>query len=478
MKKILFIVLFIITGLAGFAHPWKPNHYIIVDTDGGFDDFRAINLLIASPDVRVLAITASDGVLEAEQVYAKVKSLLYELHHEGVLVGIHNDSVSKAINCQPALDFSWGPPVLADSIIPTATEVVDFIIRNTNEKFEFVCLGSLNTVTSCLEEVGQMSSRLNRVIWTSDHELNDNNFNYQISPSSYTRFTEKYSIPLHRIYGDPQQTVYTRFFIQKMDSSNNLYSRNIFGSLKVKTTPYASHWYDESAALFIHFPAMFSTDSGSVDIFHQLADSSIYDMTAAMQKILNGNISNQNQVLSHFPEDPDYYQDDVKAIMKKTIYNFGQDEWTAGVLGNELHRHLGIYAIIGVKMGIRAREYFGAGVDEMLVLSYAGLTPPFSCMNDGLQVSTGATLGHGLIRINPGDEHSPEAEFTYMGQTISIRLKDEYRKKIESEVRELNTIYGLNNNIYWALVRKSALYYWENWDRNLIFDIHYVEPDK
>ncbi len=474
MKKCLLLFFILMTGYSVNGHPWKPKYYVVIDTDGGFDDFRTINLLLASPEVRVLAITASDGVLEAVEVYAKVKSLLYELHHEGILVGIHTDSLSKATNCLPALNFPWGPLVPGDSIIPTAAKVVDFIINNTNEKFKFVCLGSLSTVTGCLEKVGQMSSRLEQVIWTSDRELNEDNFNFQISPSSYTWLTEKYSIPLHRICGDPQMPVYTRFFIQEMDSSNNPYYRNITGSLKVKTTTYAGHWYDESTALFIHFPAMFSADSSRVDIFHPLDDSSISDLTAAMLKILDGSIANQNQVFSHFPEDPDYYQDDVRAIMKETMNNFGKDEWIAGVLGNELHRHLGIYAIIGVKMGIRAREYFGAGVDEMRILSYAGQEPPFSCMNDGLQVSTGATLGHGLIQIQPGNDHIPKAEFDYLGQKIIIVLKDEYRNKIESEIRELSQIYGLNNNIYWAMVRNLALYYWAEWDRNLIFDIQII----
>jgi inosine-uridine nucleoside N-ribohydrolase len=32
---------------------------VIIDTDGGIDDIRAITMLLASPDVRVLAITVS-----------------------------------------------------------------------------------------------------------------------------------------------------------------------------------------------------------------------------------------------------------------------------------------------------------------------------------------------------------------------------------------------------------------------------------
>jgi pyrimidine-specific ribonucleoside hydrolase len=150
---------------------------------------------------------------------------------------------------------------------------------------------------------------------------------------------------------------------------------------------------------------------------------------------------------------------------------YGHDEWTSGVMANEMHRHLGIYAIIGVKMGIRAREYFGAGVDEMSVISLAGMTPPFSCMNDGLQISTGATLGHGLIRIASDSLKLPVAEFTYLNRKIRISLKSEIRDKVEAEVKELSRIHGLDSDIYWDLVRNKAIRYWANYNRHEIFTI-------
>jgi pyrimidine-specific ribonucleoside hydrolase len=160
--------------------------------------------------------------------------------------------------------------------------------------------------------------------------------------------------------------------------------------------------------------------------------------------------------------------------MNKTIQKYGNEEWAACVLTNELHRHVGIYAIIGAKMGIRAREYFGAGVDEMKLISYAGNYPPISCMNDGLQVSTGATVGHGLLTVLPNVEAQPKVIFEYLGQQIEFTLKEEYRQKLEKEVKQLAIIYGINSNIYWDLVRQIALNCWFNWDRNELFEISRV----
>ena len=191
----------------------------------------------------------------------------------------------------------------------------------------------------------------------------------------------------------------------------------------------------------------------------------------AYKSIILGETVNHNQVLEFFPMDTAYYYHDVQKIADNTIKKYGREEWIAGVMANEMHRHLGIYAIIGVKMGLKAKEYFRAGIDEMTVLSYAGIVPPFSCMNDGLQISTGATLGHGLIRIADNDLRLPMADFTYMNRTIRVSLRDDIRKKIEGDIRELTKIYGLDSDIYWELVRMKAIRYWQNLDRNEIFNI-------
>jgi pyrimidine-specific ribonucleoside hydrolase len=201
------------------------------------------------------------------------------------------------------------------------------------------------------------------------------------------------------------------------------------------------------------------------------ASKTNFDINAAYYKILSGETINQNQVLSIFPMDTTFYFADVQPFQMATLAKFGREEWMSNVMANELHRHLGVYAVIGVKMGVRAKEYFGAGIDEMSVVSYAGLTPPFSCLNDGIQVSTGATLGHGLIRVASDTLLLPQADFTYMNRRIRLSLKPEFRIKVESEIRELSKIYGLDSNIYWELVRRAAIRYWTILDRQDIFTI-------
>jgi len=176
-------------------------------------------------------------------------------------------------------------------------------------------------------------------------------------------------------------------------------------------------------------------------------------------------------VFSGFPLHGEDYADDVQAIMEEAIEKYGEEEWRLAVLTSELHGHLGVYAIIGAKMGLYAREILSAGHDELNIKSYAGSRPPVSCMNDGLQVSTGATLGHGLISIADIIPASPAAEFTHEGKTIKVVLKDEINKELEKSIKEAVEVSGGLTAGYWLIVREIALECWLGYDRQEIFEV-------
>jgi hypothetical protein len=57
---------------------------VIIDSDGGIDDLKAICMMMASPDVRILAITVSDGFHKAPVAYENIRKMVDALHHEGL----------------------------------------------------------------------------------------------------------------------------------------------------------------------------------------------------------------------------------------------------------------------------------------------------------------------------------------------------------------------------------------------------------
>lgn len=95
------------------------------------------------------------------------------------------------------------------------------------------------------------------------------------------------------------------------------------------------------------------------------------------------------------------------------------------------HGHLGVYVTLGLRMGAIGRRAFG---------HYKGLhavvrsrpEPPMLCVVDGIQFSSGCTMGKGNIAVEPARE--PEALFEKEGRRIRISLKPGRRERIDREM--------------------------------------------
>jgi pyrimidine-specific ribonucleoside hydrolase len=229
--------------------------------------------------------------------------------------------------------------------------------------------------------------------------------------------------------------------------------------------------WDDLTAVYLFAPELFGNIAVRPNVTaHEPADAhSPEQVRQTIVRILAGKPDSESRVFFGFPEDAGLYAEDISPSVTDIVARHGHSEWRAGVITNELHGHLGIYAIVGVKMGIRAREYFNIGVDDITVTSYAGSQPPVSCLNDGLQVSTGATLGHGLIHLSPEQEIRPEATFTFKDKTLRIKLKPEYARQIRQDVMEGIRLHGDLTEDYWQYIRLLAIRYWLTFDRHEIF---------
>jgi formylmethanofuran dehydrogenase subunit E len=105
----------------------------------------------------------------------------------------------------------------------------------------------------------------------------------------------------------------------------------------------------------------------------------------------------------------------------------------------KFHGHLGPYAVIGYRMGKIANEKLGTDPFCKRAKVYTGITPPVSCIIDGIQLSSSCTLGKGRIIIE--DESTAKAEFiSEENKKITIILKPEIIKEIDTTVTEENII--------------------------------------
>ena len=472
MKRTIIIFFSLLISFSLFSHPWKPAHYVIIDTDGGIDDIRAINYLLASPNVRVLAITASSGALSAENAFIKVRSLLNSCFHEGLPVGINRKMGFRSPDYAIALQTKWGDETgIGSDNARDAIDLIREIFTVEKTKISFICLGGLSTAIRAMNEIPDFRVQVKEILWSGDGIKDTKGFNYNIDKEASLHIL-KGDIPMRVVRKPETDDFYNDALINEINSINTIYAKKISGSFNseiIKDHKFSYSGNDDMVPLFLHFPELFKTLPEGNN-----TDCSPENIPLLRQKaliMLRGETVAKNQVIKALPIDSSFYFPDIQRDVSEIIDKYGMEEWTSGVIANELHRHLGVLTIIGVKMGIRAREYFCTGVDEFRVTSFAGSVPPMSCMNDGVQVSTGATPGHGLLTISGDTLARPVGEFTYLNRKIRLTLKPEIAQKIYDELKEINFVYGLDSNIYWELVRKNSIKYWRSLDRHDIFII-------
>jgi pyrimidine-specific ribonucleoside hydrolase len=470
MKRLIFTFLCLLLTLQLFSHPWKPRNYVIIDTDGGVDDMKAITMLLASPDVRVLAITVSPGSLTSGEAYIKVKSLLNSFYHEGIPVGINRNSKFKSPEFPVAMNTIWGNEVGMDiKNAPDHINLISNILTAEKTKITFICLGSMSTSASAINEIPLFNKQVKQIIWSVSGADLKEGFNYKADISA-AESVLKSDINVKMVRGLESESFYNESLLKQISDVHTVYAQKIsdfFISEAAKNHNFSFFGYDEMIPLYLHFQGLFEINSEKKNDI--CTPRNIDSLRIISVKILSGDIIARNQVIRDLPLTPSFYFADIEPFVSEIIEKHGIDEWTSGVLANELHRHLGVFAIIGVKMGIRAREFFNTGVDEFSAVSFAGSIPPMSCMNDGIQASTGATTGHGLLTIKNGTPTIPSVEFTYMNRKIKLTLKPEISEMVSAELKEINFIHSLDSDIYWELVRKNSIKYWRDLDRHEIF---------
>ena len=111
----------------------------------------------------------------------------------------------------------------------------------------------------------------------------------------------------------------------------------------------------------------------------------------------------------------------------------------------EFHGHLGPFLILGIRMGVIARSMLKAeNHDDLTAIMFVNPRPPMSCTVDGVQVSSGCTLGKGTIRISESTDRVA-GEFHAGNRTCTVMVKPELlnwyldglRNATEKEVLEM-----------------------------------------
>ena len=101
--------------------------------------------------------------------------------------------------------------------------------------------------------------------------------------------------------------------------------------------------------------------------------------------------------------------------------NVSDPQWLTDAV--QFHGHLGPWATAGLRAGMAGRRAVGAeGYFDLEVLAEGPLVrPPNSCFLDGLQVSTGATMGKRNLKWVKSDEIVVRVKNTRTGKVVEVR---------------------------------------------------------
>ena len=482
MKRVILIILLIFPCLAGRPQPLpvKLTHDVIIDTDGAIDDMRAISLLLVRPEIKIKAVLTSDGSLPPEESVENLKSLLYYFNHE--YVPIAQGTLIKGIN-PPWREFNrqidWGNTknIKRDKRL-SSIDCLSQKLDSTKEKIILVCLGPLTNAGRLIEQYPKLLTKIERIVWYNESVKPLQGFNYECDrENADVVFRSGLRIDVISNLKKPDAYFDTLMYAVCRQSDNHLasYLYQIHSQKPVLEKLKENHFKlcDELVSLYITNPELFDINT-MIDIVNIRYDQDYNTgcVREAICDMIKGTyVSERNVVFNRFPDKREMFDYDVREIMDSAIARYGYDEWKANVMTDEFHGHLGVFSIVGAKMGIRAREYFGVGPDMLKVVSFAGSKPPYSCLNDGLQVSTGATLGMGTIRLAPDSIYRPSAIFSFQDRSVKITLKKEYLDQVDADINEGIVKFGLMDDGYWKLIRRNAIKYWVDWDRDKIFDI-------
>ncbi len=472
--RLILLCIFLSASVITNANPIHGQP-VIIDTDCAPDDLRALSLLLASDDLDILAITSEDGSVEPERGYDKINALLRSFGHEGITTARGIVNKNKYPEWKDfANNIKWGKEY-SDNESKDVKELLVNLIEQEKEMVKIICLGPLTNIANAILMKPEIKHEISEIVWFDMFKQDNEWSNYNMDPLS-ADYILKTKIPVFRIIAGDQPISFDKKILNKIGKISSPYAQKIYHTHSEKavmeeiTNNHLKIW-DDLSALFVLYPEVFHIDNTRPDTVGNLVQFRDADIIKSrILSHLKSTAGTEDVTFKTFPTDTSLFQKDIQQIAPATIKEHGVNEWKAIVLTNEIHHHLGIYSIIGAKMGIRAREYFHVPPGILNIKSRAGSKQPLSCLNDGLQTASGSTMGRGLI-MTKNDDKYPGATIEYKNKKINIRLKSLYYSKIQGDIQLAKQKGDIDSPEYWKLIRKKALKYWEEWDRKEIFII-------
>lgn len=463
---------------ASLAHEMRAP--LIVDTDMALDDVRALALLTGLNHYEMRALVTSDGSCALGESLRRLPGLFKLLKTPLPPLGVGPKSAQAPPSWRKicgAAYWSRLPEAPAPAARP-ALEAISRALQNATEPVTYLCLGPLSNLASLLTRQPKLAEKIGSVVYFGNLPGAERpGFNTSRDPKAAAKVMSAgltvYLLPSQACQGlSLDQRMLEALATLNSPAARLIGWQTSDPQVRAHAPAQGLPIWDELIVLWLHDPSLATPKPNAHGRVHILGD---VDQEAARLAYLEltagrpeGLAPRRPVLFNRFPSDPALFRPDAAKLVLSIIARHGLEEYKAALITNELHRHLGLLSIVGAKMGIRARELLHANLDEVRVHSEAGLKPPMSCLNDGLQASTGASLGRGTISMKSGSPHL-SAVFSKGKVLWRLELKPEVRAKIQQQIKgAVKRFPGLTPR-YFQEVRRMALQGWLELDRREIF---------
>jgi pyrimidine-specific ribonucleoside hydrolase len=477
----LFLVfsLICLTVVPGAGHGLRIP--VLVDTDMGLDDVRALSLILSDPHLDVKAVVTSEGSASLQAGMRNLRRVMQVLGRPDILLGQGEASKAAPPPWRARSDSLGGAPLpqaAAAGAVPASRDVILRTLESSPEPLTYICLGPLTNLAAVLTRHPELSQRLQALLYAGTPPDDPAPSWNTARDLEAARRVFASGVQIFAFHLQPHPLRLDAGLLRQIREINTPAAR-LIGLLyqhpqtkKLLGTEHSQAW-DDTIPLYLNDPSLGRLElrAGTPPVKALVKWDGVRSRAAYLELLRGGGQAlapRETVVLRRYPTEPQEFRPDVRPFIKRIIARHGLEEFKAALLTNELHRHLGTFSILGAKMGIRAREILGADLDALTVESRAGLKPPLSCFNDGLQAATGASLGRGAIQVRQG-ESIPAAIFQFGSKRLTLRLKDDVFRRIRGEQKALVQRFGHMGPEYFREIRAASLKHWLELDRREIF---------
>ena len=456
---------------SGYVLSGDGNHTVVISTDMGLDDVVTLAMAFQNPDVNIAAVMPSEGVCSSEKSMEYLCRLRAEFNRSDIAVIAAGDSSAEkqAPVFRPFAQKSVGNLINISTDIANTVAIEDGSWNKKYSDITILAIGPVSDIVKAFDIHPSLKARVSEIIIAGGPDPKEN-WNLRFDVHAYEKLKGSgVNLSYVDTVAKPEGWVNDKF----PDDSGVTIGERLFARL-AGNSDIAGHYlsrlafFDEVAFLTLSYPDLFEYDSKAS--YYKLKYPEYVD-DAATELLSKGRQKKRKVVFVDAVISQMFLQDDIKSRYFDIIDKNGEDEFFAQLIMNELHEHLGAYSIIGVKMGMYAMELLNAPQHGMQIVSHIGSEPPVSCLNDGLMVATGCTVGRGLFKQSDIDNEKVRVTFTYNSKSVTLELKPEYRQKVKERIGSILAECSLEDGEYWTRVREFGVDVWTNWHRSKLFDV-------